>query len=186
MFVNIMMILLSFSHAEAPVGFSGGKNFVATPIEGQVAVTCEGFNGSGQALFTCRDVTLDPGTHEYLIGPQNSQVSRVDLTATHENGGSVSKSLTYNGAQGKSQDRVNLWLSTLFQKPLLDRGVNRISYVMYKSDRAEISRGNFEVVVQRGKPRQCQPTSYTSTDLNDCHSQFSICQRYFQESDYCK
>lgn len=186
MFVSIMMILLSFSHAETPVGFSGGKNFVATPIEGQVAVTCEGFNGTGQALFTCRDVTLDPGTHDYVIGPQNDQASRIDLTAHHEDGASVSKTLNYNGSQGKSSDRVNLWLSTLFQKPLLDRGVNRVSYVMYSSGKTEISRGDFEVIVQRGKSRMCQPSSYTSTDLNDCHSQFSICQRYFQESNYCK
>lgn len=187
MFASIMMILLSLSQANASVGFSNGNELNATAIEGQVSVTCEGFNGNGQALYTCRDVVLDPEAYDYFVGPVHASANRVELRAFHADGSNDMTVEAYDGAAGKTYDKINLWISTLFQTPLLKRGTNRVSYSIYSDlSMKEFAKGEINVNIARGTPRKCAPLSYNSTDLNDCHAQYSVCQRYFQELKHCR
>ena len=167
-------------------GFSQGNSFTATPVQGQVNVTCNSITGSGSAIFTCRDVVLTPQAYDIFIGPQDSRARKLDLSCTRENGSVVTRSSAYDGNRGRSTDSFNLWISTLFQKPLLAMGVNKISYIV-KTDKNEmVEQGTFNVMVSKAAMRECPVASYTSSDMNDCNSQYSVCQRYFEEFNNCQ
>ncbi|MEK2689283.1 hypothetical protein [Bdellovibrio sp. GT3] len=192
MFKNILTFIcasvsvIGAVHAADAVGFSSGSQFKATPIEGQVHVTCEGFNGGGAATFTCRDVVLDPASYDYFVGPRDSRAVRYELRNVREDGSVRTKEDDYNGSQGRSGSAINLWLSTIFQKPLLASGKNRISYAIYGSNGDSFSHGEFTINVARNSSRVCPTTHYNSADVNDCSSQYSVCQRYFQQFNNCR
>ncbi|WP_413585704.1 hypothetical protein [Bdellovibrio sp. HCB274] len=193
MFKNILtFICASISvvgavHAADAVGFSSGSQFQATPIEGQVHVTCEGFNGGGAATFTCRDVVLDPVSYDYFMGPRDARAVRYELRNLREDGSVRTKEDDYSGSQGRSGSAINLWISTIFQKPLLAAGKNKISYAVYASNNREpLSHGEFSINVARNASRVCPSTHYNSADVNDCSSQYSVCQRYFQQFNNCR
>ncbi|WII72681.1 hypothetical protein QJS83_02205 [Bdellovibrio sp. 22V] len=186
--LKIAVLLLTFcSFAKADyVGFSRGDQFTATPIQGQVQVTCSGFNGSGSAVYTCRDLVLDPQAYDVFLGPRDARADRVTLVASHEDGSSRTKSADYEGTRGRSGEAFNLWISTLFQKPLLENGVTSIRYTINGGHYAEpLAEGTFRVLVKRGPARTCPNARYTSSDVSDCNSQYSICQRYFEEFHNC-
>lgn len=186
MFRMIFLIQVIYSFAQANVGFSRGNELFATSIQGQVRVVCEGFNGISSATFTCRDNVLDPNPYDYFVGPKDPAITKLELIALHEDGSARSKMISYDGHSGKSREAVNLWISTLFQKPLLAYGVNTIRYKIYSEHRDGQQEGNFNVTVKRGPARQCPLAQYDSIDINDCNSQYSICQRYFEENNNCK
>lgn len=170
------------------VGFRHGSEFVAAAVEGQVTVSCNGFNGTGSAIYACRDVVLDPQAYDYFVGPRDSRAANLELRCTREDGSVRTKSGDYDGSNGISSDSFNLWISTLFQKPLLQAGVNTIEYRITADDRpkTEIAKGRITVKVTRTPARRCPNAHYNSTDLNDCNSQYSVCQRYFEEYRNCR
>lgn len=186
---TLLASLISIACANSTyVGFSRGNNLVATPVQGQVRVSCEGFNGLGAASYECRDVVLEPQPYDYFLGPRQANGNRLELTATREDGVSRNKIVGYNGATGSSTESVNLWISTIFQKPLLSFGKNVVNFKIYSAQdsRTVVSQGNIQVIVQRGAARQCPVAQYISQDSNDCSSQYSICQRYFSEFQNCR
>lgn len=170
------------------VGFASGNRFNAVPIQGEVQVTCNGFNGEGAALYQCRDIVLEPTTYDHFVGPQGADLRWVDLVAERQDGSVRVKTAAYDGARGLTKEPLNLWISTLFQKGLLAAGLNKISYKLYSKDntRGPFVTGKFEATVNRVEERECPLGSYESTDLNDCSSQYSVCQRYFAERHFCK
>ena len=187
--VSIILLLSAVAKADY-VGFSSGSTFQATPIEGNVIMTCDGFNGSSQANYTCRDVVLEPLNSDVFLGPQDARATQVELKADREDGSSRLKMLNYDGRNGKSTGAFNLWISSLFQRPLLAVGVNHIHFSIYSngtgSDLQEYGSGDFVVTVNRGTSRTCPTTQYHSTDVTDCNSQYSICQRYFEQYSNCR
>ncbi|MDG0815080.1 hypothetical protein [Bdellovibrio svalbardensis] len=187
--VSTILLLCSVAKSAELAGFASGREFAATPLEGTVVMTCEGFNGTGQAVYTCRDVVLDPQSYDTFIGPVDARASQVELRAEHEDGSTRVKMAGYNGKVGKSVSTFNLWVSTLFQKPLLMAGTNKLSYTIYNGSGEsyqEYARGNFIVTVKRNSLRRCPTTQYNSTDVTDCNSQYSICQRYFEQYNNCQ
>lgn len=187
----VTAILLLCSAASAGyVGFASGSQFKATPIEGTVIITCDGFNGSGQATYTCRDVVLEPQNYDVFQGPQGSEATQVELSVDREDGSNRVKVSNYNGKSGKSLSAFNLWVSSLFQSPLLTVGANKLTYSIYSlsstNARQEYAHGSFTVTVTRNTLRRCQTTEYQSTDVSDCSSQYSICQRYFEQYNSCR
>lgn len=188
--LQVIIAVLAFSAmAQAnPIGFASGSTFTATPIQGQVQVTCDGFNGTGSAVFTCRDIVLDPQAYDFFMGPQEPSADRVELIATREDNTTRSKVTSYDGLRGRSREAFNLWISTLFQKPLLAYGKNLIQYRLYSVDVLVDTAANNQFVVNviKGQKRVCPSARYTSTDVNDCNSQYSICQRYFEEFRNCQ
>lgn len=196
--VSVLLLLCSVSQtalSAVAAGFVSGSEFSATPIEGTVFMTCEGFNGNAQVTYSCRDVVLDPQATDIFFGPQDIHATQVELTAVHEDGSDRVKMAGYNGKVGRSTSTFNLWISTLFQKPLLMAGVNKISYSITgpentSSDGTEIQReyvrGSFQINVKRSIARRCPTTQYHSSDVTDCNSQYSICQRYFEQYNNCR
>lgn len=188
-----MLLVLAFhtSVQAADGGFANGNEFVATPVQGQVRVVCNGFNGNDTALYSCRDVALSPSPYDYFVGPQiarNNVSDRIELQATLEDGTVRTKTTGYDGMRGKSRDAFNLWISTLFQKPLLGYGVNKIRFrvILSENHTEHTVDGDFIANVKRGTVRTCPAVEYVSSDINDCSSQYSICQRYFQEYKNCQ
>ncbi len=188
MFKAVLAVLTLFSWAQTRPGFSRGSEFTSTPIQGQVRVYCSSLSGTGTAVFTCRDVVLDPQAYDYFLGPQDATADKVELTAQHEDGSMRAKVVGYDGQRGISREAFNLWISTLFQKPLLEHGNNIIRYKIYRGNHLleQYAEGSFNVTVKRGALRTCPAAQYTSNDLNDCNSQYSICQHYFEEYHNCR
>ena len=107
-----------------------------------------------------------------------------NLVSKQESGSVVKKTEDFDGRIGKTENALNLWISTLFQKPLLRDGRNIISYELLSKGVVKQS-GEFSVQVSRAPSRVCPNTTYNSIDFNDCQAQYSICQRYFKENNYC-
>lgn len=188
MFSWILSVLVAGSSAYANVNFEKGDIFNATSISGQVHVTCSGFNGQGTASFVCRDIVLDPSAYSHVRGIVDSRIEKVELTSLRADSSTRVKVLDYDGKRGRSAEAANLWISTIFQKPLLLHGRNIISYKMTgRGMNPDVYyAGSFEVQVNQGEARQCRLGHYQSSDVNDCNSPYSICQRYFQENKNCQ
>lgn len=188
MFLWILSVFVVGISAHAKVNFEKGEIFYATSISGHVHVTCSGFNGQGSAAFVCRDIVLDPSAYSHVRGMVDARIEKVELTSLRGDSSTRIKVLDYDGKKGRSSEAANLWISTLFQKPLLLHGRNIIHYKMTGKGRNPdvYYAGSFEVQVQHGEARQCRLAHYQSSDINDCHSPYSICQRYFQENRNCR
>lgn len=186
MFKYIAFIIASCSVANAQnIGFEKGNSLIVTPIQGQVKVYCSGFNGDGAAVYSCRDIVMKPGAYDNFVGPRDARATKVELTAVHQDGSNRTKSEDYQGTRGISASAFNLWISTLFQKPLLEVGSNKISYRL-TSGSTLYAEGSFQAVVTKTAMKECPVATYHSTDINDCNSQYSICQRYFKEFNNCQ
>ena len=179
-------ILLPTAQA-ANIGFSLGSEFKATAIQGVVVMSCDGEDKP--VIYTCRDSVLDPQEYDIFTGPIEPHASSIELTVVHEDGTTRVKDGGYSGSKGYSTDSFNLWISTLFQKPMLMNGVNKVHYMLYDDlsrDRRSYAQGDFVVKVSRGTPRTCPTTQYHSTDMMDCAAQYSICQHYFEQYNNCR
>lgn len=170
------------------VGFSQGNMLTAIPIQGQVQVTCSGFNGEGTAVYNCRDVVLEPQAYDHFVGPRDAKLKWVDIISIRKDGSIRVKSAAYQGSLGRTVEPLNLWISTIFQKGLLGPGTNEVTYKLYTSDntRDPLVTGTFQAIVNRSSARQCATGVYDSTDINDCSSQYSVCQRFFAERSFCR
>lgn len=184
----LAILLISLGAKADYIGLVHGSEFTAAPVEGRVTVTCNGFNGVGTAVYNCRDAVLEPQIYDYFVGPRDARATDVELKCMRDDGSERTKTSGYDGIKGSSTDSFNLWISTLFQKPLLQAGINNIEFRITANDRAktEIARGHFTVNVIRVPTRRCPNTHYNSTDINDCNSQYSVCQKYFEEFNNCR
>jgi hypothetical protein len=178
----LMMACNSFA-----TGLTGGDQFSAVAISGQLSVQCMGSNpGTNYGTAYCQSELLNPGEYSYFTGP-NIDADSVTLQATWPNG-KVSKSKTekYNSTTGKSVKSFNLWISTLLQRPLLSYGKNIVRYVLSKNGN-KVEEGIFNVEVTTGETKRCQRSGfYTSNDNNDCVFPQNLCNRYFAENNYCE
>lgn len=178
------LILILFTtvaaHAAAP-GFSQGSQFLAVPIQGVVTVYCS--NGD-TATYTCYDRVLDPSSYDYFVGPEGVRAQEITLSCVRPDGSSRERTEEYDTKGTKSLHAFNLWINTPFQRPLLGMGMNKIDYRMSNMGKI-IQQGTFTVNVAQGTARTCPTTHYNSADRNDCQSPYTVCQRYFEQYDYC-
>jgi hypothetical protein len=183
-----LLLTMNFSHGQSNrIGFAAGADFAASSIEGDVSVTCSSFNNVGHAEYLCRNIVLEPAMYDYFVGPKEARAKRISLNVVHQDGSSREKTVEYDGQNGRSKEAFNLWVSTLFQRRMLEMGMNTVNYSLLDAKtNTEFSRGTVGVKVAAGAHRVCPAASYTSVDINDCNSQYSICQRYFEEFKNCK
>ena len=106
--------------------------------------------------------------------------NKVELMSTQEDGVLKKKSIPYDPIKMRSSSRVNLWIDTVFQDPLLAVGENKIQYVLSK-DGQVAEAGDFiaEVTVDQ-QPRYCPDMVFRSRDDNDCRFPERVCSNYFQ------
>lgn len=184
---SLFVFLFFFSSVAWSIGFKNGNQMQTVSIQGQVNVTCS--NGglpTTQVTYSCRDTVLEPGAYDYFVGPVIADATEARLHVAHADGSTMDKSFAYDGMQGQSKTLANLWIKTLFQYPLLALGNNDIHFVLLNKRGQSLAVGEFIATVARGNPRACQSTFYNSADPADCDSQYSVCQRYFEQFNNCR
>lgn len=166
-------------------GLSGGEVFESQRLEGRVSVYCRSSQGQDFAVYSCRENILIPGEWDRFVHPDKIEGDEVTLVGHQQSGTVRAKSKDYDPRSGKS-DNFNLWVATLFQRPLLDYGLNRIDYEVTKDGIVQ-DMGSFDVSVEkRDEVRRCPSRTYYSSWPADCRSGFQVCQRYFRELNYCR
>lgn len=166
---------------------SGGDQFTAISVEGNLSVQCMGTNnGPSYATAHCESEILNPAEYSYFQGP-NIDADTVSLQATWENGKTTkSKTANYDSVKGKSTKSFNLWIQTLLQRPLLNYGKNIVKYTLTKNGKT-VEEGNFNVEVVKGGNSVCPRMGYfTSNNSQDCAFPNNFCSTFFQQNNYCQ
>lgn len=179
-------LLAGFSAAAATGGFKSGNKFEYKSAVGDVSVHCPQSGGGYPpgtptgptfANYRCYGYVFNPGDHDYFVGPKIN-ADEIELVAVRVDGSKRSKKSEYDGTKGQSKETFNLWIETLFQKPLLKMGRNDVTWTLKRSGRA-VQTGSFIAeVFDRGDLR-CPAASETSWDPADCQSSGRICGDYF-------
>ncbi|MDZ4083710.1 MAG: hypothetical protein U1E10_12285 [Bdellovibrionales bacterium] len=169
----------------AQTGFKNGNKFEYKSAVGDVSVHCPNTGGSLPggpsgptfANYRCYGYSLTPGDADYFVGPKVN-ADEVELIAVRADGSKRSKTGEYESAKGQSKDTFNLWIETLFQKPLLKMGRNDVTWNLKRGGRT-VQTGSFIAeVFDRGDLR-CPAASETSWDPSDCQNSGRICSDYF-------
>ncbi len=184
----VLVLLLGAFAAQADVGFQHGNDLTAVLSQGDIAVHCQS-NGPGGGpsfgSFRCQEDILLTGEYDYFQGPAGVKADEVTLTAFHQDGSQRSKTVGYDSEKGLSSKRINLWIATLLQRPLLDVGTNRVTYKMIHNGKVS-SQGEFTAVVKDGGRKTCtRRGTYWSSNSMDCQSGGSFCSQFFRENNYC-
>jgi hypothetical protein len=165
-------------------GFETGNSFTAREYQGQVSVNCAAPDDHRGYFYACDDYGLDPAMSAKFVTAPGTDADHVKLSATWENGKTVSKDTGFDAASGKSSREFNLWISTLFQKPLLNSGTNKIHYVLSRNGQAR-SEGDFIATVQQAPVSQCGSGMVTEFNSGNCQNQQYMCERFFNEVAHC-
>lgn len=183
-FFTLLSCLIFSTTLQAAVGFSKGERFSVISLKGQLSVKCNYTGYEGSAYYTCESQVLEPATYDYFIGPAISEANRVVLNAERADKSIREKEEAYIGAKGQSARAINLWASSVFERPLLNYGANKVTYKLMK-DNVVLEEGTFKVQIDGGSARSCPNHAINSTFPGDCESSFSICERYFRSFNYC-
>ena len=173
-------ILVTTSFAQT--GFVGGNKFEYTPATGDVFVNCPRTGGGvppgpSTASYRCYGYSFAPAESAQFVGPK-ADANLVELTANRADGSAFTKTSDYLGTRGVSKDTFNLWIETLFQRPLLKLGRNDVTWTLKKDGRV-IMTGNFLAEVFQKASLLCPNVSQTSWDSNDCVNSSRVCSDYF-------
>lgn len=186
--ISAFIFNISLAHAANP-GFASGLSFKQLRLLGDIVVTCFPREGGGTKVVhaRCRGDYLDPRETDYFVGPAGVEANQVALKANYPDGTSSGvKKSKYDGKEGKSKGKFNLWLASLTQEPLLRVGQNNISWVLVKGQKL-VDRGDFYVNVEQTPIRECKETgNYLSHNEFDCVSPDFMCEQYFREYNYCE
>lgn len=183
----VLILLLGALSAQADVGFKQGNDLTAVLSQGEIAVQCQSNGGGGPLYgrFRCQEDLLLTGEYDYFQGPAGVSADEVTLTAFHPDGSQRTKTVGYDSVKGLSSQRINLWIATLLQRPLLDGGSNRVSYKMTLNGKVS-AQGEFIAVVKDGGKKVCSRRgTYWSHSTMDCQTGGSFCSQYFRENNYC-
>lgn len=171
-----MFLTLTIADAK----FTRGDKFQYSNIDGALTIICKGQT----KVVTCRDIFLDPWPYDIFMGPMETRAESVELRAS-VGSGSRTTVVDYNGRTGRSSD-INLGVYSLFQKPLLKLGENKIRYALLGKNNNTLQTGIFDVSVTRGKSRSCKPKETHTQNQDDCDHPYSVCQFYFRDQNYCR
>jgi len=166
------------------VGFSSGNQFQSMAIVGPLTVRCIVNGNPHIATFNCRGEVLEPTNYDFFMGPQGVDADQIQLMAKHEDGSTRNKTIKYDSQKGQSTEAFNLWVYSLLQRPLLADGKNAIHYQLTKKGQL-VTEGDVTVNVKRVPQATCPHGSYDSVLPQDCDNEFTNCQRYFRDYNYC-
>jgi hypothetical protein len=184
----VAVIFICFCQlAIADLGFSSGNEMTSISIAGDVRLTCLSGNDdpARTVAFQCRDTILVPNDSDYFVGPRDMEADQVELTVTRSDGSIRSRQVGYSSARGMSETRFNLWAGSLFQKPLLMLGENKVEFKLSRNGQV-VKMGNFDALVRIGGFHQCVASEFYSNTASDCNQPYTYCQRFFREKNYCQ
>ncbi len=183
----VFFLFPGIAFSAGDVGFSSGASMHSVPVSGRVTVFCPRGPTNPTpltAVYGCQGIILEPSAYDYFMGPKGVAADSVTLIATREDGSARVTNSDYDGALTRSTSALNLWISTLFQRPLLKKGLNKIKYTM-ALNKVIVGQGAFEVLIQEQPARECPVSEYVSADPADCSSPFSVCERYYLQYNNC-
>lgn len=186
--VSVLVIFSIFSaRSFAEAGFKSGNNFSVRPVKGVVTLHC--INGrigeSPSRTYNCNNNYISPSSHSRFITDSGIEAKKVRLTATWENGKVKSKTKKWSSKKGQSKN-FNLWITTLFQRPLLGYGVNQVQYEMLSKSGDVLEVGIFEANIERRPAVNCGHRSYNVYNSSDCSFPATYCRRMYQEGHGCR
>lgn len=173
--VQLMILLITSLFASDDVGFSRGNDFYENTLEGNLQVNCSTPQGLFRGFAHCVGTQIFPVDHDYFVGP-NIDADKVQLVRVMGGGEIVSKTKGYSN--GRSTQPFNLFIATVFQKPLLSRGDNLVTYRLTRGEEI-VDEGEFIARVLAGQRRYCAPYFYNSMNKMDCDTPWMLCQQYF-------
>lgn len=182
-FLPFLVVLHSFGN-ERP-GFGDGADYEAQHLDALVQISCHEKGHTEIVHFGCQDWVLDPAEFTYFLGPLGLQADSLILESVRADRSSETKKMAYDSVKGRTSRRINLWVTTLTQRPLLKIGTNKIEWALY-SKGVEVAHGYFTSEVSSGPSLSCPPGRYVSYDLNDCRSPSNICRQHFERHNYCQ
>jgi hypothetical protein len=165
-------------------GFETGDSFTATDYRGHVTVLCEDPTDHRSYFYSCRTESLLPAPTARFVAQPGTNADHVTLISRWENGKTYSKEGRFDSESGKSITNFNLWIATLFQRPLLTYGTNQIHYVLSKNGQPQ-AQGDFVATVQKAPAQTCRDDVLTELNASSCHNGPWMCQRYFDEVARC-
>lgn len=191
--VKIGLIILSFLVGALiippafAVDFEGATEFTNITLEGSFRVTCQNGREFRQANHYCRGYILNPtGSFARLTDDSGVVADRVELQTTRKDGGRViKKRMRWDAANGQTERDVNLWVRTLFQRPLLEMGDNEVRYA-YTKNGQRVKEGSFFANVAQGEARSCEPRTLHTGNLFFCENYGSACNHYFTQQNNCE
>ncbi len=168
--------------AATTAGFSSGNLFHTRNLDGQITVFCSGPGaGPHSAVWSCPANEVSPVAEDRFVAM--APADHLTLVDTHEDGGTTTKNAGFDAARGQS-DVINLWLESLFQRPLLRVGVNRIHYSLTRAG-TPVQAGDFVVTVVRDPDLGCRSETWQSLNEQDCTSSTQACQQYYRVPGVC-
>jgi hypothetical protein len=173
-----------FSISAQAQGLASGNQFEIVPIYGSLNVSCPGVNNTPRSVqWLCQDERLSPEEYDYFVGPDVDS-DTVELNAVSAKTHALTQKLA-GYMNGQSRVRFNLWIRSLLQTPLLNEGANTVTYILKKAGQV-VQTGQFTVQVGRGKTLQCPSAAINSGTPEDCNNPMTLCDQYFQNSNYCQ
>lgn len=188
----LALVLLTFfcvtsaqANIEENIGFKNGNNIQVVKLKGYLTAMCPINESSApNSYYTCTSYTSEPTSHDYFIHPALDADS-VQLTSVHEDGSTRTKKLGFNGAKGVSTKKVNISVTTLLQKPLLDFGTNTVTYNLMKNKQV-VKSGVFTATRTIADTRQCKPGVLYFDSIYDCRDENMACAQYFAQQNNCQ
>jgi hypothetical protein len=174
------------SASSGNASFETGNEFQIVSVQGRLLVSCsDPTDGSSIASYFCEDSFLSPAEMARFKTSSGVAADRVKLTATRADGSVRSKEGEFDSAKGQSSKPINLWVSTLFQRPLLKSGLNDISYELTRGGES-VERGRFQANVTGGPTLTCASGHITSSQADDCRFSQRVCGQYFSQHNWCR
>lgn len=181
--ISLLLLLPAFG-----AGLKIGNDLTSNPVEGTIRLTCSDRNGRDFRFVDCRANFLSPSEFSKFVLGEGERVDADEVTLYYKDhkGRTKSKSSRFDSEKGESKNRFNLWIHTLFQRPLLNYyGENEVEYKLEKNGR-EVATGKFVVNVEKQETKYCPQASYWSSNLDDCRFPSNYCSRYFRDYNYCQ
>lgn len=183
---TVLLSLFSFQLFALDVGLETGSTMNTLNLSGSLMLYCNDSSGSGSRYVNCSSSRLLPAEFSRLkVTGGRIDASKVELTAHHQDGSMRQKSSRFNSNRGESTKRFNLWIGSLFQRPLLEEGENRIVY-RFINNGSVVNEGEFTVTINEGESRQCPFGVLYSSRGEDCRTGSMVCGQYFRKYNYCR
>lgn len=179
--VKIAMMLLALAIPGLSFGASGfanGNVIHSVEYRGTADLVCSA--GYGNRVVFCNGIGFDPGSHDRFVTTQKTTAKKVEFKAVHPDGSTRKKSTDFDSKKNQS-DWVNLTSSSLFQRPLLDYGVNKVSYQL-KNGSKVLESGNINMEVRDAGIVRCATVTIFAFNENDCQNDNFVCNQYFNQT----
>ena len=163
------------------VSLGHGNSILTMPIEGHLSIYCPDESNGTRLYFNCYSDDLDGGNYGRVV-VSDGEID-ADWVKLQREGSKYIKGSSFDPEKQESPFNFNLWVGSLFQRPLLKMGKNKINYTFLKNKKV-VKQGYFELEVTEGELLSCPNDSRMYPGF--CPSMISACDDYFARYNYCQ